>query len=619
MPPTPPRGAELVDLVIAHVRCGACTLAIPEPRPVPGELLDRLAFADGTPLPPSLRRWLAFDAAWLAAATGLMPAVDTARLPGAFLLDLVAQQWPEHDLAATFADLATALPARAVLLDRDETAFRALYLGSPDKHGEYPVLSIDIDDPPPIVSADHAGFDLWLAAMAGLHCRGTGRAGEITECRRRLFGAAMALQMLGPCPPLDRDPPPAVRLIAEGEPDESEVELETAPEPAERAADRLDEAIGLGNRRRISAGLIENAGQFPTGPWRTRAVIAALYRLSDEILAEVLAAGGDPNAQGEGGSALALAAHLGAAGKVRLLLDAGASTRSRDRRGSSPLIAAASRNHHEVVALLLARGADPDPAHDGEGAPIHHAAQHGRVDTVQLLLAHGASLEARNGCGDTPLHVAVKHEHPEVARLLLERGARRDLANQDGWTVDSLIDTRGQARREVSVTYRASEEVQDLVVEIELVTWDRSRLAPDLPLRLGRVLARLVGDAAAGGLGGDRFQPSQSLAEVRGAPPTTLVPLQARHALRWQLRVAGLPPAGLAVMLSPFFRPIHEARVVRLTVTGTLPLDNSRDTLIVTGPDAHARIAALAAELRRQPKPHFPVQCASATRLPMSR
>jgi len=618
------RGADLVELVIAHVRSGSSSLEIQEPRRLAPDVIDRLRFADGAPLPPSLRRWLAFDAAWLARATGLVAAVAAARLPARFLLDLVEEEWPEHDLAATFADLAAALPARGVLLDRDDTAFRALYLGSPDSHGEYPVLSIDIDDTPPMVSADHAGFDLWLAAMAGVPCRGPRRARELTECRRRLFGGAMVLHMLGPCPPLDRDDGRA-----------------PAADPAESAAERLVEAIGLGNRRRISAALAENAQHFPAGSWRSRAVIAAIHLLSDEILAEVLAAGGDPDTRCGDGTALALAAHLGAAGKVqlllgagadpngiddhgrlaldraaaqgnagvvRLLLDAGASTRALDRAGRDTLIAAASQDHHEVVALLLARGIDPDAPHDGEGGPLHHAVAHGRVDTVRLLLAHRASPDARNWCGDTPLHVAVKHDHADVARLLLEGGARRDLVNQDGWSVDSLIDARGHARREVSVTYRAHEKPQDLVIEIELLTWDRSRFTPELPFRMRGILAPLVAVAAAGGLGADRFDPSQSLAELLAAPRATLAPPQARHTLRWQLRVAGLAPSGLAVLLSPLLRPIHQTRVVRLTVTGSLPLDNSSDTVVVAGPDACARIAALAAGLRRWPAPPFAVE-----------
>jgi hypothetical protein len=39
----------------------------------------------------------------------------------------------------------------------------------------------------------------------------------------------------------------------------------TMDDAAERAAARLVEAIGLGNRRRIAAGLAENARDFPRG------------------------------------------------------------------------------------------------------------------------------------------------------------------------------------------------------------------------------------------------------------------------------------------------------------------------------------------------------------------
>lgn len=620
MDDSPPlRGAELVERVIAYLSAARGRFQVLQPRPLAPALIDRLTFTDGAPLPPSLRRWLAFDTSWLKRATGLEVSHDREQLDSAPLVDLAARQWSDEDTRAVFSVLSAALPARGALLDRDPTSLHTLYTGSPDPHGEYPVVSVDIDETPPLVTIDHAGFDLWLAAMAGYPCRERARAAELTACRRRVFAGGMYLALPGPwggLAPFDHS--------------EQFAAVSTSA-PEDRAADRLVAAIERGDRPRISTALADNARHWPRGPWRERAVIAALYRFTDEILAEVLAAGGDPRAGSSEGRVLTLAAALGAAGKVRMLLtagadprgaddsgelalnraaaegyrevvgvllDAGASWRTEDHKGRAPLLEAASHNHHQVVALLLERGADPDQSQEGSCAPLHCAVEHGRLDTVQLLLERGASPDPRNWCGDTPLHVAVKRDHADIARLLLDRGARRDLANHDGWTVDSLIDARGQARREVSVTYRASAESQDLVIEVELLSWDRTRFAPELPLRMSATLAPLVAMAAAGGLGADRFDPSQARAEVVAVPQSTLVPMIARHTLRWQLRIAGLAPAGIAVMLAPLLWPIGETRVTRLTVTGTLALDNTGDTVVIAGPDAQARIAALADELR---------------------
>ena len=66
------QGIELIDLVITRVRedpnsiagyCGDRPLT--EPRPLSAEALETLTFPSGKPLPPSLKRWLAFDASWL--------------------------------------------------------------------------------------------------------------------------------------------------------------------------------------------------------------------------------------------------------------------------------------------------------------------------------------------------------------------------------------------------------------------------------------------------------------------------------------------------------------------------------------------------------------------------
>jgi hypothetical protein len=165
------------------------------------------------------------------------------------------------------------------------------------------------------------------------------------------------------------------------------------------------------------------------------------------------------------------------------------------------------------------------------------------------------------------------------------------------------------------MTYRASAEPQDVLIEIELISWDRTYLAAELPQRLTAALGPLLAVAAAGGLGGDRFDPSQTSAAASVVPSPALGEAVARHVLSWRFRLAGVAPAGLALMLAPFVLfPLGESRIVRLTVTGELPLDDSGDTVVITGPDAAARIAALASDLRPWPAPPFAVEHAVAGR-----
>lgn len=683
-----PRGVDLVDLVIARVRAGTSPLRIHEPRPLPRAVVERLTFADGAPLPPSLRRWLEFDASWLVRSIELVSSLDDPQLTDRPLAELAAAQWGD-DVRPFFAELGTVLPARGAFLDRGCDSFRLLSTGAPDASGEYPVLCLDVDDMP-LAMLETAGFDLWLASVAGLECDPADHALDLADARRRLFGDGDHLEMMGDWVAFDEEGNPIGELPA-GDPDdeyygdelaqaasadpsevandvdvddegegEGEDEEQDDDEPSacaapaaapatpdEEAAGRLVEAIELGDSQRITAGLTDNRERFPAGCWRMRAVIAAVRRDEDDVLAEVLAAGGDPDAHGRYGRALTLAATYGAPGKVRLLLaagadasaadddgdlplkqaaenghrevaqlllDAGASPRAEDANGRCALLEAAWHGQRDLVALLLERGADPDQGQEGNAAPIHCAVEHRSPDILELLLARGASPDARNWCGDTPLHLAFKLDLPDLARRLLAAGARRDVANHDGWTVDSVVDGRGAARREVMVTYRASAEPQDVLIEIELISWDRTYLAADLPQRLTAALGPLLAVAAAGGLGADRFHPSQASAAAGMAPAPALGPQVARRALSWRLRLAGVAPAGLALMLAPFVLfPLNESRIVRLTVTGSLPLDDSGDTVVITGPDAAARIAALASELRPWPAPPFAVEQAVST------
>src|SRR5579863_3389179 len=66
------QGVALIDLVIERVRADPASIAgfcgdrpLQGPTPLDAATLERLTFPSGRPLPPSLRRWLAFDASWL--------------------------------------------------------------------------------------------------------------------------------------------------------------------------------------------------------------------------------------------------------------------------------------------------------------------------------------------------------------------------------------------------------------------------------------------------------------------------------------------------------------------------------------------------------------------------
>lgn len=160
-------GAALVEVAIARVQergfalLGNCGVKPPKkPAPLAKAVLDTLTFPNGKPLPPSLRRWLAFDASWLAWFDDLAhPTFEPLQL-GAFA-EL------EFDMDWGFSTFEGKLPGDCIGLHFGSESRRLLYIGEPDSHGEYPVLVIDTDDVP-YVGLEYPGFDVYIAEAAGL-------------------------------------------------------------------------------------------------------------------------------------------------------------------------------------------------------------------------------------------------------------------------------------------------------------------------------------------------------------------------------------------------------------------------------------------------------------------
>jgi len=167
------RGVALVEHVIAEFAAGRLQLlgyspsgelVTREPAPLTPEQLAGLTLAGGAPLPPSLRRWLAFDAKFFPSLPFVpsliekpdRPALEPRRLP-----ELVGPTW-----APSFQNLAQELLTGAfyVLAQGSDSTF-ALYVGQagqPDALGEYPVLDVRTDDEPNVTLLA-PGFDVWLA------------------------------------------------------------------------------------------------------------------------------------------------------------------------------------------------------------------------------------------------------------------------------------------------------------------------------------------------------------------------------------------------------------------------------------------------------------------------
>ena len=143
------------------------------------------------------------------------------------------------------------------------------------------------------------------------------------------------------------------------------------------------------------------------------------------------------------------AAAAGRADRVRELLAADPQARrERTPEGFTTLGLAAFLGGAEVVAVLLEAGADPDDDADNplRVRPVHAAAGARDLESLRLLLAAGADPNARQQGGFTPLHAAAHADEPEMARLLLEHGADPTLETDDGRNAAAIAADDGSAR-----------------------------------------------------------------------------------------------------------------------------------------------------------------------------
>lgn len=163
---------------------------------------------------------------------------------------------------------------------------------------------------------------------------------------------------------------------------------------------------------------------------------------------------------------------------VKLLLDRGADTESKDENSCTVLHYAAQQGNIALVELLLDRGADIeskdedvalccimlDVVDEGGCTPVAHAAAKGHQEIVWILLKEGADREIKDLQGLTASSKAVRGEHEAVVHLLQPSDMMRDLrlgkhprdlpeSDEDGGLsrLEQYIEERGEKRRRRSV------------------------------------------------------------------------------------------------------------------------------------------------------------------------
>jgi hypothetical protein len=188
------QGVELIDLVIERVRADPYCISgfcrdrpLKEAHPIGPEVLEHLTFPSGKPLPPSLKRWLAFDASWLE-ELGWFASIEQGTFTPRRLDEIVTAEFAELDdesgpaefvepgdelddfdkpYGENFAKLSARMGECFLLLDGTESR-RVFVVTEPDALGEYPVIVIDVQHYLPYAAVMYPGFDVYMADHAGM-------------------------------------------------------------------------------------------------------------------------------------------------------------------------------------------------------------------------------------------------------------------------------------------------------------------------------------------------------------------------------------------------------------------------------------------------------------------
>jgi ankyrin repeat protein len=140
-------------------------------------------------------------------------------------------------------------------------------------------------------------------------------------------------------------------------------------------------------------------------------------------------------AEGDGSTALHVAAQSDDLAMIELLLDAGAAPDAATRFAVRPLELASNNGSRAAIERLLAAGADPNAVSREGQTPLMTAARSGRIDAVEALLEHGAQVDAAESWrGQTALMWAAGEGHAAVVRRLIDAGANVVAKSKAGFT-----------------------------------------------------------------------------------------------------------------------------------------------------------------------------------------
>jgi ankyrin repeat protein len=176
---------------------------------------------------------------------------------------------------------------------------------------------------------------------------------------------------------------------------------------------------------------------------RTPLILGARERGGPKTIKVLLDAGADVKAKDKfGATALHLASWRGKKEVVDLLLDAGAPISSKGRDPRYFFSQAATHGLSRLFDEVTKAGGDPTFKLSDGGTLLHAAAAGGSAEIIDILIGKGLDINLKDNYGWTPLHYAARDGRVEAVEGLIAKGADIEARTVMGQSPLNVADER---------------------------------------------------------------------------------------------------------------------------------------------------------------------------------
>ena len=193
---------------------------------------------------------------------------------------------------------------------------------------------------------------------------------------------------------------------------------------AQVTSDQLMEAISESNSEKVEQMLESGTDANELSMVGATPLIHATWGKDITIVKLLVQHGADINLNTERfGSALNVAASVGAGEIAYLLMENGADLNAQDNEGKTPLMSAIYLNHPDLAKMLIDNGADVNIKGDSDWSALMFAAMRGDVESVNNLVDAKVDVNSKSKDGETPLQRATALEYKDIITILKKAGA----------------------------------------------------------------------------------------------------------------------------------------------------------------------------------------------------